>query len=141
MKSGEYIYARTHAEFLNELLRTHYRAWMKSSICLPDGKRIWMIELGHFVTHAGWINQLQGTDKISERVVTLAYETHNTYKRALIKGAPFDDSDRIVFDIKKSGSYRKYVFCGVFRLNKEQSTVDENVWDLITDEYEFRYLS
>ena len=80
MKIGEYIYARTHADFLNELLGTNYKAWMKSCRSLPDGKQIWMIELGYFVTPAGWRNQL--TEKgISEKHMgsEYAFEGHETY--------------------------------------------------------------
>lgn len=135
MKSGEFVYARTHADLLNELLGTNYKAWMKSGIRLPDGRWLWMIELGNFVSPSGWKNRLVG-NKISEKHVgrDFVFE-HNTYKNALLIGKKFDSSDRVVFDMDKSGSHRKYVFRGVFRLNKEESTLDENVWDLIMDEY------
>ena len=67
MKIGEVVYARTHAELLNELLGTNYKAWMKSGIRLPDGRWLWMIELGNFVSTSGWINRLVGMNKISEK--------------------------------------------------------------------------
>ena len=137
MKIGEVVYARTHADLLNELLGTNYKAWMKSGIRLPDGRWLWMVELGNFVSTAGWINRLVGMGKISEKHIGRDYvfEGHSTYKYALLTGDKFDDSDRVIFDMDKSGSMRKYIFRGVFRLNKEESTLDENIWDLIMDEY------
>lgn len=38
MKIGDCIYAKTHAQFLNQILGKEYKAWMKSSYELPDGK-------------------------------------------------------------------------------------------------------
>lgn len=137
MKIGEVVYAKTHAELLNELLGTDYKAWMKSSIKLPDGKLLWMIELGNFVSASGWINRQVGFDKISEKHIgtEFDFDAHNTYKGAIIDRQPWNCADRVVFDMIKSGTSRKYVFRGVFRLNKESSTVDENIWELIMDEY------
>lgn len=137
MKIGEVVYAKTHAELLNELLGTDYKAWMKSSIKLPDGKLLWMIELGNFVSVSGWINRQVGFDKISEKHIgeEFDFDAHNTYKGAIIDRQSWNSADRVVFDMIKSGTSRKYVFRGVFRLNKESSTVDENIWELIMDEY------
>lgn len=137
MKIGEVVYARTHAELLNELLGTNYKAWMKSGIRLPDGRWLWMIELGNFVSTSGWINMLVGMNKISEKHIgkDFSFEGHNTYKGAIIDRQSWGPTERVVFDMDKSGSLRKYVFRGVFRLNKEESTIDANIWDLILDEY------
>ena len=137
MKIGEYIYAKTHAEFLNELLGTDYKAWMKSSIMLSDEKRLWMIDLGSFVTPSGWQNVLIGNNKISEKHIAkdFAFENHNTYWGAKEARKEWGPDTRVVFDIVKTSCSRKYIFRGVFRLNKEESSVRENVWDLIRDEY------
>ena len=138
MKTGESIFAKTHAEFLNQLLKKDYKAWMKSGYNLPDGKIIWMIELGPFITAAGWVNELVGRQIREEHVRSkFEYDTHNTYKNSLITGEKFCDADRVIFDIKNKSGQRKYIFRGVFRLNKEKSTVSMNVWDLVKDEYFF----
>ena len=135
MKIGEYVYARTHAELLNELLGTNYKGWMKDHIILSD-KMLWMIELGNFVSSSGWINKLISFDKVSEKLVDKKYETHTTYKTSpkIDQMTSWRFYDRVIFDIDKSGSMRKYIFRGIFRLNKEESTEDENIWDLILDE-------
>ena len=136
MKVGYCIHAKTHAEFLNQILRKDYKAWMKSCYHLSDGKMIWMIQLGDFISETGWINKLTTPKKIKEKHVTLTFDfRHNTYKNALQTGQYFNCSDRVVFDVIKNKRDRVYVFRGVFRLNKQESSSNENVWDLIKDEY------
>lgn len=139
MKLGEVIYAKTHADFLNQLLGTKHKAWMKSSVMLPDGKRLWMIELGNHVTPAGWINQLVGRDKISERHLGggYAFDSHNTYYGAREDGVSWGPETRVIFDIIKGSLGRKYIFRGVFRIDRDKSSVTENVWKLIAEEYIF----
>lgn len=109
---------------------------MKSGLKLPDGKWLWMIEFGNCVSSSGWINRLIGKE-ISEKHIdrNFAFNSHQTYVGAQLNGMRYDASDRVTFDIEKSGSMRKYIFRGVFRLNKEKSSLYENVWDLIADEY------
>jgi len=136
IKAGSVFDAKTHAELLNIVLGKNYRGYMQSSIKLPDGKLLWMIELGKFISSAGWINQLFSNNLIKETHVGTKFEFgHNTYKNAISTGKFFDDSDRVVFDVIKNGSNRKYVFRGVFRLNKIDSSTNENIWNLILDEY------
>lgn len=140
MKANEVIYARTHAALLNQLLGKSYKQYMKSSIKLPDGKLLWMIELGHFVTPSHWMNQLITDEKISEKHVGLdyEYECHGTYLDALKRRIYWDDSDRVVFQkVEFPNQGRKYIFRGVFRLNKNACTLNENVWERVSDQYNF----
>lgn len=136
IKTGESIEAKTHAEFLSELLKKEYKGYMKAGKKLSDGKLLWMIELGPFETSSGWINQLVSENLITETHVGITFDFgHNTYKNALMTGQKFDDSDRVIFDIIKKETHREYIFRGVFRLNKIKSSLKENVWDLIIREY------
>ncbi len=132
MKIGEYLYANTHAELLNELLGTDYKGYMKCAKILPDGKLLWMIELGDFVSKSGWKNRLVSLDRISEKQVTKEFDSHDTYKTNM---NCFDARDRVLFEMVKCGGCRKYIFRGVFKLNKNECKADENVWDLISEEY------
>ena len=138
VKVGDAIYARTHAEFLNKLLGLHLKAWMKCGRNLADGKVLWMIDLGDFITPSGWINRQVSATRISEYHVGLQFDyQHNTYQNAKEDGSWWNGNDRVIFDIVKLESGRKYVFRGVYRVNREESKTNENIWDLVTDEYTF----
>ena len=140
MKANEVIYARTHAALLNQLLNKNYKQYMKSSIKLPDGKLLWMIELDSKESPSHWINQLITNEKISEKHVGEVYEYkgHGTYIDALERGIYWDDSDRVVFQkVESQNQSRKYVFRGVFRLNKKACSSPENVWERVSDQYNF----
>lgn len=138
MKAGDCIHASTHADLLNQILRKNYKAYMKSGYNLPDGKIIWMIALGPFITPSGWINELVSIDRVSERHIGLDFDfQHNTYINSLTTGYYFSDADRVIFEVVKTRLGRKYIFRGVFRLNKEKSSINENVWDRVLDEYCF----
>jgi hypothetical protein len=137
MKINDCIIARTHADFLNELLEKDYKGWMKSSYNLSDGKILWMIELGNFVSPSGWINRLVSQNRLSEKHIYPTFDfQHNTYKNALLNGQHWDCSDRVIFEIIKDVDCRAYVFRGVFKLNLNESTTTENIWDLVQDEYD-----
>ncbi len=141
MKASEVIYARTHAALLNQLLGKNYKQYMKSSIKLSDGKLLWMIELSPNESPSHWINQpLDDNQKISEKHVGSGYEyeCHGTYLDALKRRIYWDDSDRVVFQkVEFPNQGRKYIFRGVFRLNKDACTLDENIWERVSDQYDF----
>ena len=140
MKANEIIYARTHAALLNQVLNKNYKQYMKSSIKLPDGKLLWMIELSPYESSSHWINQLLNDEKISEKHVGKVYEHegHGTYLDSLKRRIYWDDSDRVVFQkVEFPNRGRKYIFRGVFRLNKKACTLNENVWERVSDHYDF----
>ena len=66
MKTNEFVVARTHKDFLNELLGLNLGGYMKSSKQLDDGKLLWMIRLDGKVSNAGWRNYLSTPDEIIE---------------------------------------------------------------------------
>ncbi|MBR2387616.1 MAG: hypothetical protein IKB02_02485 [Clostridia bacterium] len=140
MKTNEFIIARTHAEFLNQLLHRNYKAFMQCGLTLPDGKWLWMIKLSHKPSGSGWINMLID-DKLSEEFVgkEFQFNRHNTYIGTNMIGQhnlpwyPY----RVVFDIIQFDKYRKYVFKGVFLIDEENSTLKKNVWTRISNNYEF----
>lgn len=45
--------------------------------------------------------------------------------------------NRVVFDICETNGTTKYIFRGVFGLNTEECTLTKNVWDKLSDEYDF----
>ena len=140
MEVGMPIFAETNAEFLNQLLNTNYKRWMRSSIKLPDGKLLWMIELNGSVSSSNWANLLVNSHVISELHVGEEYEhkCHGTYLDAKMRKIYWDSSDRVVFE--KTRNYykrRQYIFRGVFRLCKDSCSVNENIWERISDKYNF----
>ena len=140
MRANKVIYAKTHAALLNQLLDKNYKRYMKSSIKLPDGKLLWMIELSPYESSSHWINQLLSDEQISEKHIgkVCEHEGHGTYLDSMKRRIYWDDSDRIVFQkVDFPNRDRKYIFRGVFRLNKEKCTFDENIWERISDHYEF----
>lgn len=137
MKSGEYIVAKKHADLLNQVLGTTYKQWMKSGILLRDGRWLWMIRLSRGTSSAGWRNYLESNSRLIEEAVNTQYEDHLTYIQALKRGKIGRYEDRAVFDIIEFAGTRRYVFRGIFKLNKSESTEKVNVWDKIADEYCF----
>lgn len=140
MKSGEFIYAKTHADFLNQLLGRHYKAFMQSGIKLQDGKWLWMIRLGNFIAPSGFKNYFETPERIIEEYVgpkDHPFERQGTYVDVILNNKPKYSTERVVFDIVELSSTRKYIFRGVFCLNKEECTLEKNIWDCIDEEYQF----
>lgn len=134
MKTNEFVIANTHKDFLNEVLNLNLDGYMKSSRVLDDGKLLWMIRLNGKVSKAGWKNYMKTSNMIIEEHVDhdYTYQNHHTY---VSSGESFEY--RVVFDILEYGTSRKYVFRGVFRLDKEKCTFNKNVWCKISDKYAF----
>ena len=141
MRINDFIVAKTHADFLNQLLNRNYKAFMQCGLSLPDGKWLWMIELSHKPSKSGWRNMLLDKDTLVEEFVGehFDYERHNTYVgwkskyTKLLPQYPY----RVVFEFVKFDTYRKYVFRGMFMINEEKSTRQKNIWNKISDKYEF----
>ena len=134
MRTNEFVVARTHMDFLNKIFGLSLGGYQRSCKKLEDGKLLWMIPLGYFISKAGWRNYLETPDKIIEEHVEheYAYQNHHTYV-----GSGKEFEDRVVFDFIEYGNTRKYVFRGVFRLDKEKSILHRNVWYKISDKYNF----
>lgn len=134
MRTNEFVVARTHKDFLNDVLDLTLGGYQKSSKLLDDGKLLWMIRLDGEVSKAGWRNYMESSDRLIEEHTEhdYAYQNHHTYV-----GSGENFEDRVVFDVVEYGTSRKYIFRGVFRLEKEKCTVNRNVWYKISDKYVF----
>ena len=127
MYVGQSVNARTHAQFLNEVVGTNYKQWMKCTYPLSDYSDIWMIRLTpESVRNAGWINTLtrDGT-VLEERLIAAVYPSH---KRGLFART------RVVFEIVETYSGREYVFRGIFKC--AECTKGYHKWYRISDEFE-----
>ena len=65
MKNGEFIYADTHADFLNQAFGTNYKAWMKSAWFYDKDTFVWMVRFDH-INREGWRNVFETKERIKE---------------------------------------------------------------------------
>ena len=113
MKSGEFIYAKTHAEFLNKAFGTNYKSWMRSAWPYDDEWVVWMVQFNK--TKNGWRNIFVSDSCIKQ-------ENLNAVKE--FDGKPIEESTtkkRIVFEVDETGFSRKYIFKGKFVYDEDRS--------------------
>lgn len=125
MKAGEYIYADTNAELLNQLLDTHYKAWMRSYIPLGVGEMLWMPRLDGAV-RAGWKNMM-----LNGKIVEV-YVGGRPYPSNINVG--IEVRKRVVFEKFDDGGY--FIFRGVFEI-EQGSTLTHRILGLVSDMISF----
>ena len=131
MKTHDVIYAPTHAVFLNKLLHTNYKAWMKVRYDLPSGYTIWMIRLDGKQSKVGWTNSVTDYgNKIHEM-----YTGSPMDKLSSHYGIPLEK--RLVFCIYDDPTDgRRYTFLGSFELDNKSNS-NHRIWNKISDYYNF----
>ena len=128
MKNGEFIYARTHADFLNKAFGTDYKAWMKCVWKYSDDLVVWMVRFNR--DDNGWRNSYVSSNRIKEE---------NLNKVGAWDGKPIDEGmhkRRIVIEIDDMGSTRRYIFRGIYRydeVNSDPYTIRYH--DKVSDEF------
>ena len=128
MKSGEYIYARSHADFLNKAFGTNYKAWMKCVWKYSDNLYVWMVRFNH--DDGGWRNSFVSSNRIKEENL-LEVKTWDglSVKESMHKR-------RIVIEIENVGRLRKYTFRGIYVYDEENSDpYTVRYHDKIADEF------
>ena len=113
MKIGDFIYARTHADFLNKAFGTNYKAWMSCVWHYTDETIVWMVRFNQI--RNGWRNRFISNNRIMEE---------NLNKVTVWKGTPVKEGmhrRRIVMEIDDSGSMRKYIFRGIYVYDEKNS--------------------
>ena len=128
MKSGEFIYAKTHADFLNQAFGTNYKAWMKCVWTYSDNIAVWMVRFNRET--GGWRNSFVTSNRIKEE---------NLYHTQEWNGIPITEErnkKRIVIEVDDSGSRRRYIFRGVFAFDEKNSNaLIARYHDKISDEF------
>ena len=128
LKNGDVFYANTHAELLNKIFGTHYKAWMKSVWRYSKTAFAWLIHIdgksrNHFANT--WLNK----DTILQKYVG----TDNIWNgEPLNFDAPGDH--RLVFEMVGTWN-RKYIFRGVFLMDRNSSTPRDMVFHRISDNF------
>ena len=115
LKSGDIIYANTHADFLNKVFKTDYKGWMKCVWPYKGDTIVWMVRFNKIVD--GWRNtfvKVNGEDRVKEE---------NVYHKETWNNNPVSciHSRRIVIEVDDSSTFRKYVFRGVYTYLEKES--------------------
>lgn len=117
MKTGEFIYAKTHADFLNQAFGTNYKAWMKAVWPYYDENTVvWMVRFN--AKDGGFTNTFLSDTRIEEKLLdpNMQVSPSNLYL----------NKDRIVIQIididLDHTRTRKYIFKGVYKYDKTNST-------------------
>lgn len=136
MQAGEFVEAKTHAQFLNTLLNKKYSGYMKCVYNFDTINLLWMIRLDSQVTSTGWCNTLEDNgNKIIEDYVAPTSHRSEHHKK------PVFHQIRYVFDIVDGAwGKRKYIFRGVFKFSREEGNNDYRVWNKISDTANFKEL-
>ena len=130
MKTGEVIYAKTHAEFLNKAFGTNYKQWMKCVWNYSDDLIVWMVRFNKDVN--GWRNTFVSDSRIKEENLNKIAE----WDGELVEDAIEKHKNRLVVEIVDLGKIRKYIFRGRFiydRHNSNPRTI--RFHDKISDEF------
>lgn len=109
MKTGETIYARTHAEFLNQAFGTNYKAWMRSVWYYDENTIVWMVRFNE--QDGGWTNRFLSNTRIEEKILI-------PKTRDLLK---YLHQKRLVIEVVNCGYTRKYIFRGVYKYDEKAS--------------------
>ena len=118
MKTNDFFYADTHAEFLNNVFGTNYKQWMKSVWEYDIDTIVWMVRFDK-ETRDGWRNSFINKNELLEENLIL---TRKKYDRTPLQ--KHLGLRRIVIAIDESGYRRKYIFKGVFVLNEERENTN-----------------
>lgn len=128
MKNGEFIYADTHADFLNQAFGTNYKAWMKSAWFYDKDTFVWMVCFDH-INREGWRNVFETKERIKEE---------NLYEKKIWDGIPMSklvNYKRIVIEVKDDIP-KKYIFRGIYKYDEENSDpYVVHYFDKIADEF------
>jgi len=128
MKTGQIIYAKTHAEFLNSTFGTNYKQWMKSVWNYDDNTIVWMVRFNR--AKDGWRNSFVSSNVIREENLEHALEWNG---RSVAERL---DTKRIVIEINEEEMRRKYIFRGVYAYDEEKSNpYAARYYNKISDEF------
>ena len=112
MKNGTIIYAKTHAEFLNEAFGTNYKVYMKCVWRYDEDWIVWMVRFNK--ENGGWKNTFISDSRIKEE---------NLNRIEIWDGKPVKNvyKKRIVIQIEDLGHTRKYTCKGRYIYDEKNS--------------------
>lgn len=132
IKTGDVIYAKTHATLLNNLLNTNYKQWYKCTYDLDDDTFIWMVYLDG-TNNEGHTNKFESDDIIIEE-----------FDKDMIKDKRFEHGlekpYRLVFEKIVTSNGRKYEFHGLYKLIDTSSNKYKRILKKVNAEYDFGWI-
>ena len=128
LKTGNTFLVNTHAELLNEVFGTNYQKYMKAS---------WRCSKNAFA----WIVRIDGKERSNFANTWLNEDTilqHYLGTNNMFDGKPLEldapNDHRLVFEVIDSWR-RKYIFKGVFLLNRDKSTPRDMIFQRVSDTF------
>ncbi len=113
MKNGEFIYAKTNADFLNKAFGTNYNKYMKGTWGFNSEWTVWMVRFNE--VRRGWRNSFLPGNRIMEE--NLAH--HTTWDGQDIRTEIH--KKKIVIQIIDGDFARKYIFRGKYEYDEKNS--------------------
>lgn len=117
------IYAKTHADFLNQAFGTDYKGYMKSRWDLDNDTWVWMVYIDEQV-RSGWVNKIISEDQICEEYV---WSDEPTYKNEP------ERAYRIVVRIVNTTRGREYHVLGKYKIDFVESTNKKHILKKIAE--------
>lgn len=111
------IFAKTHADFLNEAFGTDYKAYMKSRWNYDSKTWVWMVRIDNKIRD-GWVNKIISENEIWEEYV---WDIEPTYTNEPER--PY----RIVAKIVDAPYGREYHILGKYKFDFEASTNKKHI--------------
>lgn len=126
LKTGDVFYCRSNAKFLNEVFGTNYKAWMRCSYRYSPTTFAWFVRIDGKPRN-DFINAWLDKNTILQKYVGA---------KGLWDGEPLKldalGDHRLVFEIVE-GTYRKYIFQGVFLMSRDRSKEKEMLFKKVSD--------
>ena len=111
------VLAKTHAEFLNKILGTHYKGWGSSRYPYDKETWVWMVRFDGKI-RSGWLNLIVSENEIHEKYVDCAPPAFKDDKRKF----------RIVVSVKEGYNEREYHVLGKYRYDENKSSIGCHVF-------------
>lgn len=128
---GQRIYAKTNADFLNQLFGTDYKQYMKCTypISCQDDTLVFFLSFDGIKKSSGWRNFISGDCFIEkcDALDDLAIRDHACM--------PSFRELRVTFNKINTGSGFMFEFMGVYQTDKEKTEPTRRVWNRVSDEF------
>jgi hypothetical protein len=111
------VFAKTHAEFLNQAFGTNYRGFMKTRFPYDEDTWVWMVSIDGKVRN-GWKNVKVSENEIWEEYVLSGDPTYSKNQ---------ERTYRIAVDVTQAKNGRKYCILGKYEFDFENSTSKRHI--------------